>query len=331
MATDLVALFSKDGGERAYQKRIAALIRAEKLDEAEEALLEDLRQFASELSSACQSLTVEGITIAGWDEIDPFLAVPFRSRGNLCTAVGIDISNCADLAADENGWTEPGIETAFYDDGSFPFSTSTRAGILAGNEEYCPKWQGSFEEIEHMLSIKGMSQLNTMLQTQLWKERPSTPEAKANYAVADLFRALRFQQVIQREVEANGLLLAVPVIVGSNSCGPFLESVYYAKAAPGRREAAVQNLAAKRRAAREEYDRHTQEQVEFFRKMRADILGWSWFVNRKQRQTHIEFCESYEALHMKDYQPPPQKSFWKLSDSEFEAYLQRYQRARASE
>lgn len=182
-----------------------------------------------------------------------------------------------------------------------------------------------------MLSIKGMSQLNTMLQTQLWKERPSTPEAKANYAVADLFRALRFQQVIQREIEANGLLLAVPVIVGSNSCGPFLESVYYAKAAPGRREAAVQNLAAKRRAAREEYDRHTQEQVEFFRKMRADILGWSWFVNRKQRQTHIEFCESYEALHMKDYQPPPQKPFWKLSDSEFEAYLQRYQRARASE
>jgi len=201
-------------------------MREDRFSNAEAVLLADLQQLPSELSGICQSLSMEEILVTGWDQLNILLSRPTLDSGKACTALQIDMSNHANSS--DGG---PSIEVSFYSDGAFRFSGATREQILASNEEYCPPWTGNFDEIENPLEMTGLGRLNSILERQLSRERPGTPEGKAAFTLAELFRTLRFQQAIKREFDTRGLVRAVPVLVGSNETGPFLETVHFPRLA----------------------------------------------------------------------------------------------------
>jgi len=221
MSSHLPDLSSQESAKR-YRRAISKLMREDRFSEAEAVLLADLQQFPSELSGICRSLSLDEILVKDWDQLNALLSRPTLDRGKACTALQIDMSN--HVNSSDGG---PSIEVSFYSDDAFPFSTATREQILASNEEYCPPWTGGFAEIENPLEMTGLGRLNSILERQLWREHPGTPEGKAAFTLAEWFRTLRFQQAIRRELHTRGLVRAVPVLVGSNETGPFLETVHF--------------------------------------------------------------------------------------------------------
>ena len=217
---DPVELVATPNGKKLYRQTISRLIREDRFAEAEANLLAALERIPSDLSAKCRALSVTAITMTGWDEVDRMIATPVGKAGKLCTAVQIDMSNHVNSSDGS-----PGIEVSLYSDSAFPFSTSSKEQLLAHNEAYCPPWTGDFEEIGSPLELTGLGLLNQELERQLVRQ-PQTTEGKACFVIAELFRTMRFKQAVQRDLGARTWGRLIPVLVGSNETGPFLETVY---------------------------------------------------------------------------------------------------------
>jgi len=223
---DPIELAGTDKGKKQYCQAIGRLLREDRFAEAEANLLAALERIPSELSAKCLALSVTGITVTGWDQVDRMVATPVGKTGKLCAAVQIDMSN--HVNSDDGS---PGVEVSLYSDSAFPFSTSSKEQLLAHNEAYCPPWTGDFEEIDSPLELAGLGLLNQELERQLVR-RPQATEDKACFVIAELFRTMRFKQAIQKGLDMRMWGRAIPVLIGSNETGPFLETVYVSQ--PGR-------------------------------------------------------------------------------------------------
>jgi len=227
MSVSLSDLLGSPESVKRYRKAFNVLLREDRFSDAEAVLLADLGQLPFDLCRICQSLSMDEISVMGWDQLNALLSRPRLGNGKVCTALQIDMSN--HVNSSDGG---PSIEVSFYSDDAFLFSNATKEQILAKNEQYCPPWTGNFEEIENPLEMTGLGRLNSTLERQQWRERPKTAEEKVSFALAELFRTLRFQQAIKREIDTRGLVRAVPVLVGSNETGPFLETVHFPRLTP---------------------------------------------------------------------------------------------------
>jgi len=66
---------------------------------------------------------------------------------------------------------------------------------------------------------------------------------------------------------------------------------------------------------------------------RNSIRTWSWFRNRKQRRTFIEYSELQDQLLVRIYDSlnttiVSRNASWKMSDREFETFIAQYRQAR---
>lgn len=146
MRTDIQVQFGTDDGEKNYCQAIADLIRAEHHDLADQTLIAGLASLHVPLAELCLETRTNVVELTQWDTLQQMIFRPLDS-GELCTAVGLDLSNYEKRRMTPEG-VEPSVEVKFYSDESFPFSVKSRDEILAENASvsYSVPWHGCHED-----------------------------------------------------------------------------------------------------------------------------------------------------------------------------------------
>lgn len=324
---DLRAQYATHHGERAHGDEIAAIARSGQIDAALDRLHAEIAAVGGPLADLCMTTRHEPVRLTDWDALSAAIFKPLRS-GALCTAVGIDLSVHSD-------GDEPAVEVSYYDDGSFPFSTSKREDILAKNAAYGVPWQGNFSEIESDVFVTGLAPLFKALKSPpppvarggAGQAQALAPAGYVAYQLMDWIHALRFHKAVKSTLDTEGLARRLPVIVGSHDLGPFLETVHFPAASRESAADAVRRMEAageaRRTAWRAEKLRRVNEEMESLREMRKLLRAHRWWPS-KQIRTLRGYYEAKERMHYSIInRPAPTRSNWRIADDTlFEERLQ---------
>ncbi len=323
MAHDLT---SRDGRDAA-DAEIAGLIRSGRLAEADAWLTDALRQHSGPIATACLAVPADGVELGGWDEVNADLTAITRRGQDVVTAVGLDLSGYGDSETDDWWDKEPAVEVAYYTDSSFSFSTASLDEMLAACETYAAPWTGRMlGDGTAYVTITGLREVyGALLRHQ--EERGQTVETVEDVAahLGWWWQHLRFRQAVAAQVDARGLAVAIPVIAGEHSCGPWLVTVHPATRAADDEGTTEQILAERKRAGLERYEGVTREAVAELVTLRENCRGgWGW-RNRDKRHTFVEYADARLALMCSIAElPPPRTSIAKMSDREFDSIMTGY-------
>lgn len=180
-----------------------------------------LDEFGHPIAAMCRAYPASAIRIHGWDKLASRLA-SLDGPDQPITAISIDLSVHGEAHADSDDAFAPYLETNFYSDNAFPFSTADRITLCAGYGNSYSDWQGNFEDIDNTIHISGIGRLNFAIDAlDSGAEDPLIADAIV-FAVA--YRAVAIHQAVRMMIEANGLPRPLTVIVGSNGSDPFFDA-----------------------------------------------------------------------------------------------------------
>lgn len=185
-----------------------------------------LEEFGHPIVDLCRAYPAERIHVDGWDQIAARLDA-LDQPDKPITAIGIDLSCHGDVFADSDEAVAPYLETNFYSDGAFPFSTADRQTLCAGYEGSSARWQGIFEDIDGTIGISGIGRLSFAID-ELERQHRILVSGDAvgsdAMVIAMAYRAVAVHQAVQSMVDAHGLPRPLTVIVGSNESYPFFDA-----------------------------------------------------------------------------------------------------------
>jgi hypothetical protein len=241
MLIDIQSALRSFEGVRKFDDYLADLIRSDRHDELERMLAAYLATVEGPVAAACRDVPLERIQVTGWGAVERELAT-VRNY----TAVGIDLSTYAECH-DASGTLEVVLETNFYTDEVFEFSTADRAVITAACKSHTV-WQGDFSDIGNHVGIDGLNRLHALLTSTGRDAREAhrqsiaggsaVPDSVIEQILGEWWVVLRLHQAIQRDLAGISLARRVPIIVGNHGNYPQIAAVYYPSRAGRRPEPA---------------------------------------------------------------------------------------------
>lgn len=224
-------LFADEADVRDFERQIEALMRAGQADEAAAivaAALGELARAGQPLASLCLATRDEAVTLAGWERLAERIA-ELDAAGATITAIGIDMSwpGHVGLEPDAAGLLEPCLETSYYSDTAFAFSTSTRAEILDGYGAGPGAWTGGFEDIDYLIESRGLGEVYGAVAPLVERLRHTSggdPLEADAMRLGAVFVAVQVHRAVRRAIASQGLPRELAVIVGSNESYPFLSA-----------------------------------------------------------------------------------------------------------
>lgn len=222
--------------EAEFRSGIQNLLREGRPDEALSCLrdlLAPLCHPAGILPDRFLSVGPADIELFGWNSLAAKIAA-LSQGGQTITALGIDFSHPSHfgLRPDSTGSLEPIIETNYYSDSAWPFSTAERGGLVAGCADWGCEWGGSFEDIDDALSVSGMGDLYGAI--FLLAERIRSPLSSDEEIQAHLLGACFVATLLHLKVRDHAIQNPPPwklaLIVGSNEDYPFFNAPVFASA-----------------------------------------------------------------------------------------------------
>ena len=128
------SLFADEADVRDFERQIEALMRGGQADEAAAIVAAALGELAREgqpLAALCLASRIDDIELEGWDRLAERIA-RLDEAGPAITAIGIDLGwpGHVGLERDAAGRLGPLLETSYYSDAGFPFSSSNRQALL---------------------------------------------------------------------------------------------------------------------------------------------------------------------------------------------------------
>jgi hypothetical protein len=299
-------------------QRVGALLRAGEHAGAEAVLLAKLAEHPGAVADACRAVSMAGVEVSGWDELNADLTRLVR-RAHDVTAVGLNLSNYND--ADGEWWDkEPAVEFAAYSDRAYPFSTTPADVLREAGAAYPAPWTGRMLGDEDAYpAVHGLRALNgLLLRTEADSGRDDV------LMLGGWWMHLRFHQAVVRHLDARGLALAVPVVMGSHDCGPWVAAVHYVTRVGDHLATTQRLLAEQTRAQRVYYDSITDETIAELRGLREGSRGWALF-DRARRRTFVEFADLRVASLCRGAElPAPSRSITRMTDAEFEEIVTGY-------
>lgn len=185
-----------------------------------------LEEFGHPIVDLCRAYPAERIRIHGWEDIAARLEALDKPDQPI-TAVSIDLSCHGDAFEDDDDSIAPYLETNFFADNAFPFSTSDRAALCAGYSGSASDWQGNFQDIDATITISGIGKLSLAideLERQHRFQASGDPVGSDAAVVAMTYRAVAVHQAINAMVDEYGLPRPLTIIVGSNESYPFFDA-----------------------------------------------------------------------------------------------------------
>lgn len=222
-------LFADDGDRRDFERRVESLLREGHADDAArivEAALGELARTEHWIAPMCLGCTVEDIELVGWDRLAERIARIGEANGPI-TALGIDLRWPGRIDPDAEPLLEPALETNYYSDASFGFSSSSRDALLAGYRPSGCEWAGGFEDIDSVIELRGLGQIYGAVAPLLERLRGQPgddPTESDAMRLGALFVAVRVHQAVLRAVATRGLPQPLTVLVGSNESYPYLDA-----------------------------------------------------------------------------------------------------------
>jgi len=223
----MVYLAAIDGKpEVEFRSEIENLLRVGRPNEA----LSRLRGLLAPLCNLIRILPERFLTISpvdielvGWDRLAANIAA-LSKPGQPITALGIDFSwpGHFNRRPDSEGSLEPAIETNYYSDSAWPFSTANREELLAGCADYACEWAGCFDDIDDTLSATGMGDLYgaVFLLGERTRSEFSSDEEIQGYVLGACLLATILHLAVRDHAVRNPLPRPLALIVGSNEDYP---------------------------------------------------------------------------------------------------------------
>lgn len=338
MASSPALQFATDEGLNAFERSMSGFFWAQDFTGAERLLGDASREHPSAFSDICQATSQNAVSISGWDELYAQIEELARN-GSPCTAIEIDLSGHADRKVGPDGALEPGFECSYYDDSIFRFSAASREEILSQCKTGRREWQGGFEEIDHALTCDGLGTLYSSLakyEHRHWRPLPAAPDSApadvprdfVAFKLAQWFLYLRVHTAVCSDLRTRGLPHRMPVVIGQHDFGPYLSSVYMPETICDSRDSTDRILARRQAEARAWYDEMTEKDVSGLRERRDGIRSWPFFVKRSERKIYIEYSAAYENHLVEHYKLAADRPTWKMSNQEFEAFIERFRATR---
>lgn len=312
---------------RSFKEKLAKYLRAEDFAGAEAFLSTYSEQVHPRLSAICRSLRSEDVSTSGWERICAEIAK--IAGGDAITALGFDLTEHADGAADQEGRIEPGIETSYYSDQYFPFSCSDSRAVNDQIAADANPWQGCFEEIDHSLQVRGLARLLAEVHA-LQEGEGRGREFDAWVGLGYL--ALRFHQSVVRDARQFGLPRPMYIVIGEHDfLGLYIDAAYRIEETADHSAKVDAIVAADRAEAERVQLAQAKEFIDELRERREHVRGWSIFNNPMKRRVFVDYCKSREALLFGSSSLPSLpdgRNTWKLDDARFETFLLEVWRAR---
>lgn len=224
-------LFADENDVSDFDRQIQNLLRIGRADEAAailETALGELGKAGHPVAAHCLACPIESVEIVGWDALAKRIADLDRPHAPIA-ALGIDICRTGHnrLEPDADGCLAPLLETNYYTDTAFPFTTASLDALLGGYGPSGAEWQGTMTEIDKLLAVRGLDRIYglvfPLVESIATNPEPEPLESDA-MRLGSAFVAVRLHQAVARAIRQHGLPRSLVVIVGSNESYPFYDA-----------------------------------------------------------------------------------------------------------
>lgn len=306
------------------RSNIQALLHQEDFDRAEDFLRSWADNIRTPTAELCLKLSKDDVKVTGWEEVWASIAKLDEARP--ITAVGADLSGHVDGDSDERGEANPGIETSYYDESSFPFSTVSHGQILEEiDEKHGSSWQGCFTDTDYSLQARGLGGLYSAREALRERTRMRQDDVHPeDETLSTHFIVLHFHRAIARDVRAKGLPRPMPIIVGEHDFGgPYLISAYMAETVADTRDVAELILDQRRAKASLEHKRTIEKWISEMAESRDNVRDWPKRVNPDKRAIYRDFVDSRAQLSLGAWNITTERPVCNLDDAEFALLMNR--------
>lgn len=225
-------IFGNEDELFAFLGDVEALLRRGQPDVAAgilESQLGDLADEGSELAKLCLKVPVSAIRLVGWEQLADKMKKLDRP-GRPISALSIDVSAPFEMPvlSDKHGnFYEPDLDTVFYSDAMFPFSTASREAMLDSYSDSGAPWSGQFENVDATISVRGLGGIYgevLLAQKRCRTDDHSDAREQDETALASAFIAVRLHQAIKSTAEGRGLPRPITLMVGNNESFPYYDA-----------------------------------------------------------------------------------------------------------
>lgn len=317
---------NKTEGARAFGDDIAELIRSKKFDQAEAFLRQFAGQYPSKSTELALAISATQVRITGWDEFNIRIKELSRTSEPPITGVLVNISNYTDDAAD--GLRHPALEIGYLQDGTIAYSRQDEKSLLEMSRLNKQPWNGDAHYDGYELSISGLQHLNDWLIKKHDFLGPTHPTRDAIAdKIAEWFLILHYHRATRDALQEHGLVMDIPIIVGSHDFGPLCETFLYRS-----KPFAVDDATLEARDVADKLERQRvrdewlAETIARFMQQRQSVTLWPADHNPRQRAVHFESASAQNAMTLKAIRfPLPQtKEVWEMREDEFQDFLMRF-------
>ncbi len=174
------------------------------------------------------TVTPAELIFSGWESLGDAIARHDRP-GRLVTALGIAFGWAGEEVPqpDAEGRLQPYLETAYFNDDSFPFSQSSRDNLLEGYSAEGCTWGGDNLAVDTALVVHGIDDLYGALAALeahlLASDEPDETGLVAGSIGACLLSAL-LVEAVKVQIANHGLPRPVCVTAGSNGVYPYFDA-----------------------------------------------------------------------------------------------------------
>lgn len=214
----LQVTFLDEAGERAWIAEMRDLLCAASSAEADARLTAALVGFDGTLARLCKATPAAGVTLEGWEDLEPILA---EWEGPSITAVTLGLTNAPDLVFEHGATHDPELLLSLYSDDTFDFSGSTKGQLIAECGKELPAWSAAEEDVEFYCALTGLAELNTALinckHRRFLRDGRDGVEGRApggyvEYVLGSWLLATRFLQAVQRATADSRFRLIVGTV-----------------------------------------------------------------------------------------------------------------------
>lgn len=222
-------LFATEEEERRFRLKVEMMLREGKPDAALAAVDARLGEIAERpFARLALAVEPESIVITGWEKLSTTID-SLDVHGQPISAFGIDFCNPAQFGnkPDEAMNLRPVLETAFYCDDVFPFTTSDRQALVAGYGRAGPRWQGGFDHNDNEIGVTGLDAIYGRYHAVLPHMEAGELTELTDYDAPRLTAmrtAVLLHIAVARAIEEQGLPRAMAVMVGSNDDYPWFDA-----------------------------------------------------------------------------------------------------------